>query len=146
MSWIVDCSIAMAWCFEDEATERTEAMLDRLETDPAVVPLHWGLEVANVLRSAVRRGRLSDEQAGERLTAPMSLPVRDDSLTHQLAFTSTWQLVRKYGLTSYDAAYLELAMPGCATGDERRGIGGRGAAGWGGGAVGSHGRVRFGGR
>lgn len=110
MSWIVDCSMAMAWCFEDEATERTELLLDRLEADPAVVPLHWSLEVANVLRSAVRKGRLSEDNAAEKLMVLMSLPLRYDSLTHQLAFTSTWQLVRKYGLTSYDAAYLELAM------------------------------------
>ena len=110
MSWIVDCSMAMAWCFEDEATERTELLLDRLEADPAVVPLHWSLEVANVLRSAVRKGRLSEDNAAEKLMVLMSLPLRYDSLTHQLAFTSTWQLVRKYGLTSYDAAYLELAL------------------------------------
>lgn len=110
MSWVVDCSIAMAWCFEDEATERTETLLDRLEADPAVVPLHWGLEVANVLRSAVRKGRVTDKAAAEKLMALMSLPLRYDSLTHQLAFTATWQVVRKYGLTSYDAAYLELAL------------------------------------
>jgi len=34
MSWIVDCSVAMAWCFEDEATSRTEALLDRTEAEP----------------------------------------------------------------------------------------------------------------
>ena len=42
MSWIVDCSVAISWCFEDEANSRTEAMLDRLQIEPAVVPQdHW---------------------------------------------------------------------------------------------------------
>jgi predicted nucleic acid-binding protein len=110
MSWIVDCSIAMAWCFEDEVTQRTEALLDRMESDPVVVPLHWPLEVTNVLRSAVRKGRLSEAKAAEKVAALMSLPIRYDLLTHQVAFAGTWQLARKYKLTSYDAAYLELAL------------------------------------
>jgi predicted nucleic acid-binding protein len=33
-----------------------------------------------------------------------------DALTHQVAFTTTYQLARKYRLSSYDAAYLELAI------------------------------------
>lgn len=110
MSWVLDCSIAMAWCFEDESTPRTEQLLDRLNSDPAVVPLHWPSEVANVLRSAVRKGRLTKASATERLAVLTSLPIRYDALTHQLASSATWQLVKKYDLTSYDAAYLELAI------------------------------------
>lgn len=110
MSWIVDCSVAMAWCFEDESDARTESLLDRLEAEPVVVPLHWPLEVTNVLRSAVKRGRLTEAQSVEKAAALMSLPVRYDSMTHVLAFTTTYQLSQKYNLTSYDSAYLELAI------------------------------------
>lgn len=66
MSWVVDCSVAMAWCFEDEADSRSDDLLDRLVTDPVVVPLHWPLEVTNVLRSAVRRGRLTENSPSRR--------------------------------------------------------------------------------
>src|ERR1035437_3602316 len=110
MSWVADCSLAMAWCFADEATPRTEALLDRTAAEPVVVPLHWPLEVTNVLRSAVRRGRLTEAQSAHRAAALMSLPVRYDLLTHQLAFTTTYQLAQRYKLTAYDAAYLELAL------------------------------------
>lgn len=110
MNWVADCSVAMAWCFEDEATPRTETLLDRTETDAVVVPLHWPLELANVLRTAVKRGRLSESQSAQKAAALMSLSVRYDGLTHQLAFTTTYQLAQKYKLTSYDAAYLELAI------------------------------------
>ena len=110
MSWVADCSLVMAWCFEDEATPRTEALLDRIADDPIVVPLHWPLEVTNVLRTAAQRGRLTETQAAQQASLLMSLPVRYDPLTHQLAFTATWQLARKYKLTTYDAAYLELAQ------------------------------------
>jgi len=121
MSWVVDCSVAIAWCFEDEATPRTEALLDRTETEAVVVPLHWPQEVANVLRNAVKRGRLTESQAAQKAAALMSLSVRYDNVTHQLAFTSAYQLAQKYKLTSYDAAYLELAMrlgAGLATNDD----------------------------
>jgi predicted nucleic acid-binding protein len=120
MSWVADCSLAMAWCFDDEATSRTEALLDRTETDAAVVPLHWPLEVTNSLRMAVKRGRLTAAQSAQKAAALMSLSVRYDLLTHQLAFTTTYQLAQKYKLTSYDAAYLELAIrlgAGLATND-----------------------------
>ncbi|HTV48365.1 MAG TPA: type II toxin-antitoxin system VapC family toxin [Phycisphaerae bacterium] len=120
MSWVLDSSLAMAWCFEDEATTRTEELLDRTESDIAIVPLHWPLEVTNVLRTAVNKGRLSVTQSSQKVAALMSLPLRYDSLTHQLAFTNTWQLAIKYKLTSYDAAYLELALrlgSGLATND-----------------------------
>lgn len=110
MSWVVDCSIAAAWCFEDETTERTEALLDRLDGDPAVVPSHWSLEITNVLRSAVRRGRLTEAGSVRKVAALMSLPIKYDSLTHQVAFTTIYQLAQKHKLTSYDAAYLELAI------------------------------------
>ena len=95
---------------EDEADARTEALLDRTESEPFVVPLHWPLEVTNVLRTAVRKGRLTKAQAAKKAVALMSLPLRYDMLTHQLAFTSTYELAQKYDLTSYDAAYLELAI------------------------------------
>lgn len=109
MSWVVDYSVAIAWCFEDEATPRTEGLLDRLQSEPAIAPTHWPLEVANVLRTAVKRGRLTESQAAKKIAAIMSLPVRYDPLTHLLAFTTTYELARKHKLTSYDAAYLELS-------------------------------------
>jgi predicted nucleic acid-binding protein len=121
MSWVVDCSVAMAWCFEDEATARTDELLDRTEAEPVVVPLHWPLEVTNVLRTAVKRGRLTDSQASKKVAALLSLPVRYDYLTHQLAFTTTYQLSQKHKLTTYDAAYLELSLrlgAGLATNDQ----------------------------
>jgi predicted nucleic acid-binding protein len=110
MNWVVDCSMAMAWCFEDEATPRTQALLDRTEDEAFVVPLHWPLEVTNVLRTAVKRGRLSEAKSVERASALASLSLRYDLLTHQLAFTSIYQMAQKYKLTTYDASYLELAV------------------------------------
>ncbi|MBS0655504.1 MAG: type II toxin-antitoxin system VapC family toxin [Verrucomicrobia bacterium] len=47
--FVLDCSITMAWLFEDETTQYTETILDQLSTHTAIVPTIWPLEVANVL-------------------------------------------------------------------------------------------------
>ena len=110
MNWIADCSIAVAWCFDDEATSRTESLLDRTQQDALILPLHWPLEVTNVLQGAVKRGRLTESQACRSAEILMSLPIRFDLNTHLAAFPATYELARKHQLTTYDAAYLELAM------------------------------------
>ena len=44
-----------------------------------------------------------------------ALPVTADDATARQAFTASAALARQYGLTIYDAAYLELAMRQGAT-------------------------------
>jgi predicted nucleic acid-binding protein len=105
--FVVDTSIAMAWCFEDEATQATDAVLNRLRDDHAVVPAIWPLEVANVLLVAERRGRLSEAQASRFLELLAQLPINvDDSPTDMAGIVATG---RRHTLSSYDASYLQLA-------------------------------------
>src|SRR5665213_2854183 len=101
--FVIDTSIAMAWCFEDEATQATDAVLDLLRTDQAVVPTIWPLEVANVLLVAERRGRLSEAQASRFLELLAQLPINvDTSPTDMAGIVATG---RRHTLSSYDAAY-----------------------------------------
>lgn len=58
-NFVLDCSVAMAWCFEDEITEYSEAIFDSLAESKAVVPSLWLLEVANVLLLAQRKKELA---------------------------------------------------------------------------------------
>jgi predicted nucleic acid-binding protein len=58
-AFVLDASIALAWCFADEATPATDALLDRLADEEAIAPALWRIEVANALAMAERRGRLS---------------------------------------------------------------------------------------
>jgi predicted nucleic acid-binding protein len=105
--FVIDTSITMAWCFEDEAGAATEAVLDRLREDQAVVPPIWPLEVANVLLVAERRGRLSEAQASRFLELLVRLPIDvDDSPTDTSGIVATG---RRHMLSSYDASYLLLA-------------------------------------
>lgn len=106
----VDASIALTWCFEDEVTEATEAIGTRVDSEGAVVPNLWRLEVANALLLAERRGRLKRSDMEQRLELLAALPITIDGDTASDAWTDTLLLARAERLTLYDAAYLELAI------------------------------------
>jgi predicted nucleic acid-binding protein len=106
--FVVDASVAIAWLFEDEVTPETEAVLDRLSDEDAHAPSLWELEVANVVLSADRRGRISEIASAQIMELLRDLPIRislDNPRLHHLL-----EIGRRYGLTSYDAAYLTLAL------------------------------------
>jgi predicted nucleic acid-binding protein len=82
----------------------------RVAAEGAVVPTLWRLEVANVLRNAVRHGRCDEAYVDRSLARLGRLAIRSDEDTDRQAWGSTRQLSREEGLTLYDAAYLELAL------------------------------------
>lgn len=107
MPFVVDASTTMAWCFEDEATEETDAILDRLSEDPAFVPSLWEYEVANVLLVAERRTRITEFQSTRFLALLGQLPIHVAPLPQSAAALTA--IGRRHRLSAYDSAYLELA-------------------------------------
>ncbi len=74
-----------------------------------VVPGLWRLEVLNGLRTAMRRASITIAQRDEALAILGEWPLTVDHETDQRAWTDTLRLADRFGLTPYDAAYLELA-------------------------------------
>lgn len=109
MNFVLDASMTLSWCFADESDERAVAVLERLRSDEAVAPALWPLEVTNGLVVAERRGRLQGDEAAQAAVMVAALPVAVEPLARQRTFESTYRLARAHGLSSYDAAYLELA-------------------------------------
>ena len=110
MSFILDCSVTMAWCFEDERTAATDALLARVVDAGAIAPFLWPLEVTNVLLNAVRRKRIPPDSVNKVAQRIAALPVAIDTEGAALAWGNTLRLAERYALTSYDACYLELAQ------------------------------------
>ena len=108
--FVLDCSITMAWCFEDESTEYSDAILESLNHSTAVVPTIWPLEVANVLLMAKKHKRITEVQSSSFIDALSILPIIVDPSTTSRAMHSIFMLASQAGLTIYDAAYLELAI------------------------------------
>jgi len=107
---VIDSSAALSWCFEDEASPETDALFERVRDLGAVVPGLWHLEVANVLLQAEKRERITGGDVTMRLDLIAALPITTDSETTARAWREILALARAQGLTTYDAAYLELAI------------------------------------
>ena len=108
--FVLDNSMTMSWCFDDEADERTEAVLTALEEGEAIVPPIWALEVVNALLVAERKHRVSSAKAAAFLRVLGSLSIRGDAAAPHSPSEELLTLARETGLTSYDASYLELAL------------------------------------
>jgi predicted nucleic acid-binding protein len=106
--FVLDCSVTMAWCFEDEADRYCDAVLGALSGGAAVVPGLWPLEVANVLIVSERRGRLRVEDAGRFLEHLARLPITIDPTVPDAG--ELLAVARAHRLSAYDAAYLQLAI------------------------------------
>jgi predicted nucleic acid-binding protein len=107
---VVDASVAMAWCFLDEATPATRKLFDEMRDTSAVVPAWWYIELTNVLYLAERNRRIPADRVVEFIATVEDLRVEVDNEAPQRAFSHLLPLCRAHGLTSYDAMYLDLAQ------------------------------------
>ncbi len=107
---VLDVSLSGAWCFADEASEAAWAILSRLQTAKAHVPSLWLWETANVLVQAEPRGRITAAAIRSFLGLLEALPIHIDHAGTTTIWHDTLALARAHRLTSYDAAYLELAL------------------------------------
>ncbi len=109
-AFVVDCSVAMAWLFHDEATPKTADLLNRLTNETALVPVWWFIEITNVLAMAERKGRITPAQSDAFIADLDKLGIEQDDAAPERAFTHLLALCRMHKLTSYDAMYLDLAV------------------------------------
>lgn len=110
MTLVLDASMTIAWLFDDERTEAAHEVMRQVVAEGAIVPSLWRLEVANVLRNAVRRGRCNEAYVDRSLARLARLAIKRDEETDNHAWGATRIFARKEDLSLYDAAYLELAV------------------------------------
>jgi len=107
MALVLDSSVCLSWFFPDERTSFTDAALDLAAHEECWVPSVWRLEFPNALLVAERRRRLTRAERLQMLEEAVRLSLRVDALVHDMRQIS--MLAEKHGLSTYDAAYLELA-------------------------------------
>jgi predicted nucleic acid-binding protein len=110
--FVLDCSVAAAWCFADEKNAYVDAVLEGFsEGYEALVPPLWALEVVNVLSLAERRKRLLPAETAHFFELYSSLPIFLDQAPATVSeYRELLPLCRAQGLTAYDAAYLQTAI------------------------------------
>ncbi len=110
MNFVLDASVTLAWCFADEGGDYALGVLHRLRSSEAIAAPHWGLELANALLVAERRGRLEPSDVPRLTKFLLALPIAVDPVARRRPLDSIHRLGRSHGLSAYDAAYLELAV------------------------------------
>jgi len=109
MAFVLDSSVALAWLLPDEGGEALDRLADRLQHETAHVPCIWPLEVGNALLVAQRRGRIRDSELARMMAALDRLPVEVDVEGSKAGVRGIAEVARSHGLTTYDAAYVDLA-------------------------------------
>ena len=108
MPFVIDNSVVSGWYLESQTTPYTEAIAEQLREDRAWAPALWELELTNVLRTACMRQRMTAERAQQVLARIARLPITVDR--HVVPPHELLALALRFCLSSYDAAYLELAL------------------------------------
>lgn len=109
MPFVLDNSVVAGWYLPDQRNDYSQAIAKRLERDRALVPPLWQMALANVLRTACMRGKLELIQARQILDTLAQLPIEVDAGPAP-GQRQLFELAMRHELSSYDAAYLELAM------------------------------------
>jgi predicted nucleic acid-binding protein len=106
MAFVLDASVALSWCFQDEADPVADQIQDRMVEERGVVPTLWRYEMAKALAVAHRRGRIDDEELAsiEVLLGGMNIEEAPACGIAELA-----RVAGEHRLTAYDAAYLQVA-------------------------------------
>jgi len=113
LNFVLDNSVTMRWFFGDGKPQELSyagKVLDAMKTASAIVPVTWGLEVANVIARAEAKGLVTEARSETFLEMMEGMDIEADAVTFDHAMSHTLQLARRYKLSAYDASYLELSM------------------------------------
>ena len=113
MNFVLDNSVTMRWFFGDGKPQElayARDVLEAMKTADAVVPVTWGLEVANVIVKAEAKGLVTEAESQAFIGILDGAAIDLDSATFSQALSDTLQVARRYRLSAYDASYLELAL------------------------------------
>lgn len=107
---VLDASLVIAWLMTEKLPAGDTDAYSDLPDNVLVVPSHWPLEISNVLRSRIKSNRISISdfhdivERFDLLNVEVQSPLELDEIGHLAQFAVTHEL------TTYDAAYVQLAL------------------------------------
>ncbi|MBT9333186.1 type II toxin-antitoxin system VapC family toxin [Paracidobacterium acidisoli] len=110
MSFVLDSSTALSWCFKDEQSPESLEVLKLARRRAIFVPSLWHVEMANILGSSFRKQRLNEIDLKIALRMFAVLELHTDTVYPHISSSVLMPLMQAYSLTAYDAVYLELAL------------------------------------
>lgn len=113
MSLVLDASVVLLWLVPQSnraGVDYADAVLVSLRSRQAMAPSLLNLEVANAASRLEARKLVTEAEVQRFITLLGRLNIAIDSATAKQAPGDTLNLARRYRLSAYDAAYLELAL------------------------------------
>jgi len=104
---VVDSSVFLSSNLIDEEDPSAMAAMDHVVVNGGIAPRIWWYEVRNALLMSERRGRISRQDVAGTLADSRTLRVEIDDFPDE---SSLFALARRFKLTIYDAAFLEVAF------------------------------------
>jgi predicted nucleic acid-binding protein len=109
-AFVLDASVAIAWLIIEKSTPYTDSVVRKLSSTVGIVPAIWGTQIADMARRAERRHLVTQRELERYFGWLRNYWIRIDDETNALAWSDTHEIARKYRVTNFDAAYLELAL------------------------------------
>jgi len=113
MNFVLDASVALLWLVpgtNPAGVDYARTTLKALKKSQAVVPSLLALEIANVVVKVESRGIVTAADAQRFIALLERLNIVTDQATAAHALGDTLNIARRYKLSAYDAAYLELSL------------------------------------
>ena len=105
---VLDASFVLRFVLHTAAPRPHPAGLSLLKDVELMVPALWNAEIASALVQAERRAAATPAKVGAALTAITALSPLVD--TQVVDVNRNLEIARAYGLSAYDALYMELAL------------------------------------
>ena len=107
---VIDASVALAWCFPDEASDYADGVLAELDDQTVIVPAIWSIEITNALLVGERRKRIRQPEVRRFVELLQGLTIVEDRQPFADTVSNVLPLAREFGLSAYDATYLDVAV------------------------------------
>ena len=110
MDYVFDSSFIVALIIPDEKNPQADKMYSRIKNEDEKYAPHliW-YEITNVFKNLIRRRRFTDAEVIKFYPRLDAIDITCDFATGTDYSRKLLKLCNKYNLSSYDAAYLELA-------------------------------------
>ncbi len=108
--FVLDASVSAGWLFKDQADEYSDSVLNVLRGGACIAPALWKLEMANILLTAERKGKISRMDSEQAVAALQDLPIAVPSEESERYLAAVRDLGRDYDLSAYDAVYLDISL------------------------------------
>ncbi|MEW6451235.1 MAG: type II toxin-antitoxin system VapC family toxin [Pseudomonadota bacterium] len=112
---VLDASLMAAWLLGEQTYAEATGLGTNLADAPVIVPSHWPIEISNTLRTHLKSGHLSIANFHVIMDRLDLVTIRVEPAIDLDEIGPLAQFSVTHNLTTYDAAYVQLAVQHEAT-------------------------------